>query len=68
MKQVRNYLAMCVAACIGARVASWLVQPFVVPLVAALIIATAAELVLKPSPVITHKKSARADHHFRWIA
>jgi predicted PurR-regulated permease PerM len=37
---------MCVAACVGVRVASWLVEPFALPLVAALVVATAADLVL----------------------
>jgi predicted PurR-regulated permease PerM len=43
---MRNYLAIFVAACVGVRVASWLVEPFVVPLVAALVVATVADLVV----------------------
>jgi len=43
VRQVRNYLALVVAGCVGVRVASWLVAPFVAPLAVALVIAVAAE-------------------------
>jgi hypothetical protein len=46
VRQVRNYLALIVAACIGLRVASWLVAPFVAPLAALLIVALAIDLVV----------------------